>query len=110
MFGSPRTCWLIGLGGNDLLVGGPGTDRFEAGPGNDLMSARDGAAEIVRGQQGFDRARVDAGLDKRPRGSSSLSALAAAARPLSRRVPALRSETEHEPATIRRSRELAGVR
>ena len=63
LFGGPGRDRLRGLNGDDLLVGGPGTDRLEGGTGNDFISARDGAAEIVRGQEGFDRARVDTGLD-----------------------------------------------
>jgi Ca2+-binding RTX toxin-like protein len=50
---------LIGGGGRDKLVGGSGKDRFSGGAGNDTILARDRLAEIVAGNGGFDRARVN---------------------------------------------------
>ena len=49
--------------GSDLLVGGLGSDRLVAGPGDDLLRSRDSRRDVVRGQLGQDRARVDRGLD-----------------------------------------------
>jgi Ca2+-binding RTX toxin-like protein len=63
LFGGPGRDQLEGLNGDDLLVGGPGSDQLRAGAGNDFISARDGELDLVRGQEGFDRARVDIDLD-----------------------------------------------
>lgn len=54
----------LGLGGNDVVEGGPGKDVIDGGAGNDLLLARDHRKDIVRGGPGFDRARVDKGVDK----------------------------------------------
>jgi len=54
----------LGLRGNDVIEGGPGKDLLDGGSGNDLILARDGHKDIVRGGAGFDRARIDRGLDQ----------------------------------------------
>jgi Tol biopolymer transport system component len=54
----------LGEKGNDVLEGGPGMDILDGGAGNDLILARDGHKDVVRGGPGFDRARIDRGLDK----------------------------------------------
>jgi Ca2+-binding RTX toxin-like protein len=60
---------LRGLGGSDVLSGGSGADRLvgggggdslRGGSGNDTLLARDGRRDLVNGNRGFDRARVDA--------------------------------------------------
>lgn len=59
--------------GDDRAFGGPGADRITGGhgsdelrgmSGNDVFHARDGRADDVDGERGFDRARVDRGLDR----------------------------------------------
>jgi len=54
----------LGLAGNDVVDGGPERDVLDGGPGNDLVLARDHRKDTVRGGPGFDRARVDKGVDK----------------------------------------------
>ena len=54
----------LGLKGNDVIEGGPGKDLLDGGAGNDLILARDGHKDTVRGGPGFDRARLDRGLDQ----------------------------------------------
>lgn len=63
LYGGPGNDLLRGENGNDLLDGGRGWDRLLGGPGFDLLRSRDGERDIVSGQRGFDRARVDRGLD-----------------------------------------------
>jgi Ca2+-binding RTX toxin-like protein len=55
---------LVGKAGVDLLVGGPDPDTLFAGPGTDTLLARDSVRDLLRGQRGVDRARVDARLDR----------------------------------------------
>lgn len=55
---------VIGEAGNDIVEGGPGKDAIDGGPGNDLLLARDHRKDTVKGGTGFDRARVDKGVDK----------------------------------------------
>jgi Ca2+-binding RTX toxin-like protein len=64
LFGEAGPDRLRGEGGVDLLVGGTEPDRLLAGPGPDTLLARDGVRDLVRGQRGIDRARIDGGLDR----------------------------------------------
>ena len=63
LYGGPGDDLLEGGNGNDILGGGPGMDSLFGGRGDDLLSSRDGERDIVSGQRGFDRARVDRRLD-----------------------------------------------
>jgi Ca2+-binding RTX toxin-like protein len=63
LYGGPGADLLAGDLGNDILDGGRGRDRLLGGKGDDLLRARDDRRDIVNGQQGHDRARVDRGLD-----------------------------------------------
>jgi hypothetical protein len=63
LYGGPGDDVLRGDHGHDLLDGGLGRDRLFAGPGDDFLRSRDGRQDIVSGQRGHDRARVDRGLD-----------------------------------------------
>jgi Ca2+-binding RTX toxin-like protein len=63
LYGGPGDDVLRGDHGHDLLDGGLGRDRLFAGPGDDFLRSRDGRQDIVSGQRGQDRARVDRGLD-----------------------------------------------
>jgi Ca2+-binding RTX toxin-like protein len=54
---------LIGESDRDRLKGGPGKDVLRGRAGRDVLLARDGARDLVAGGSGFDRARIDAGLD-----------------------------------------------
>jgi Ca2+-binding RTX toxin-like protein len=64
LFGEAGPDKLLGEGGADLLVGGPDRDRLLAGPGPDTLLGRDSVRDLVRGQRGTDRARIDRGLDR----------------------------------------------
>src|SRR5207247_7840009 len=55
---------LIGEGGTDGIFCGPGKDDVSAGQGNDTIYARDGMRDDLGGGPGFDRARIDVGLDR----------------------------------------------
>ena len=56
---------LAGGTGADRLDGGPGRDELVGNEGNDLLLAHDGTTDSLNGGAGFDRARVDAGLQDR---------------------------------------------
>jgi RTX calcium-binding nonapeptide repeat (4 copies) len=64
---------LRGMGGNDSLVdtttsccgqAGGGSDLLAGGAGNDTISAEDLISDVIDGGAGFDRARIDVGLDR----------------------------------------------
>lgn len=55
---------LRGEDGSDLLLGGSGPDRLFGGSGPDTLRARDGMRDLVNGEAGHDRARVDQRLDR----------------------------------------------
>jgi Ca2+-binding RTX toxin-like protein len=55
---------LIGQGGDDVLRPGSGKDSVSASHGDDTIYGRDGWRDVFDGGPGFDRARVDAGLDR----------------------------------------------
>jgi Ca2+-binding RTX toxin-like protein len=63
LYGGPGDDLLDGGNGNDVLGGGPGMDRLFGRWGDDLLRSRDGERDIVSGHRGYDRARVDRGLD-----------------------------------------------
>jgi Ca2+-binding RTX toxin-like protein len=63
LYGGPGDDLLEGGDGNDILGGGPGMDRLFGRWGDDLLRSRDGERDIVSGHRGYDRARVDRGLD-----------------------------------------------
>ena len=63
VYGGPGDDMLDGANGNDFLAGGLGLDTLLAGRGDDVLRSRDGERDIVNGQRGHDRARVDRGLD-----------------------------------------------
>jgi Ca2+-binding RTX toxin-like protein len=52
-----------GASGNDMIRGGRGRDRVHGGAGRDTFYIRDGVADRLWGGRGFDRARIDHGLD-----------------------------------------------
>ena len=54
---------LRGEDGFDVLVGGDGSDRLFGGNGPDSLRARDGMRDVVNGEAGHDRARIDRRLD-----------------------------------------------
>lgn len=57
--GGPGRDRLAGGKGHDRVDGGPGPDDLSGGSGNDLLLAADGWADVVDGNRGSDRARVD---------------------------------------------------
>lgn len=79
--GNRRRDLLLGGLGNDVLLGGRGADRIrgaagrdrifggrdrdvvDGGPDNDILGMLDGESDQVKGGLGFDRARIDVGLD-----------------------------------------------
>ena len=64
IMGGPSNDLLKGGWGNDTISGGDGhEDQLRGGPENDTLLARDGLRDMVFGYLGFDRARVDIGLD-----------------------------------------------
>jgi Ca2+-binding RTX toxin-like protein len=80
--GKGRRDLLLGGLGNDVLIGGRGADRMrgadgrdrifggrdrdvvDGGPNDDTLGMRDGESDHVKGGLGFDRARIDVGLDE----------------------------------------------
>jgi hypothetical protein len=54
---------LWGRGGGDVIGGRGGRDRLFGGSGRDILRARDGDPDVVAGGTGYDRARLDVGLD-----------------------------------------------
>lgn len=61
--GGPGRDGIFGDSGNDLLFGNEGRDFIAGGPGDDTIRARDDTRDRLEGNRGFDRARVDRGLD-----------------------------------------------
>ncbi len=51
--------WAWGGPGADAIHGGPDVDRMRGGPGPDVLFARHGGRDLVSGDDGHDRARVD---------------------------------------------------
>jgi Tol biopolymer transport system component len=51
---------ILGRGGPDLIIGGLGRDVVRGGAGNDWLYTLDGAADVVDGGPGLDRADADA--------------------------------------------------
>ena len=54
---------LRGRTGDDRLIGGNGLDRMFGNSGNDVLLANDSMEDWLFGGRGFDKARVDSGLD-----------------------------------------------
>jgi serralysin len=54
---------LSGDTGDDEIIGGRGYDILRGNEGDDTLRARDGQHDLLRGQEDFDRARIDKGLD-----------------------------------------------
>ena len=63
--GYGRADYLGGNEGADTLRAGLGRDVAWGGPGNDTFMMRDRLRDVLRGQTGTDRARIDRGLDFR---------------------------------------------
>jgi Ca2+-binding RTX toxin-like protein len=63
LYGGPRRDFITGGRGRDTITGGLGVDTLRGGPSGDTFYARDRYADRVSGGTGFDRARVDRGLD-----------------------------------------------
>jgi Ca2+-binding RTX toxin-like protein len=63
LYGGPGRDRLSGGDGDDFLRGGTGKDVLHGQLGDDRLSAKDGFRDDVFGGRGFDRARVDRGLD-----------------------------------------------
>lgn len=63
LIGNSRGNGLAGGPGSDRLTGAAGHDGLFGDAGNDTLYARDGTADLVQGNEGSDRAYVDAGLD-----------------------------------------------
>jgi Ca2+-binding RTX toxin-like protein len=61
--GGPGRDGIFAGSGNDLLFGGDGRDFMNGAGGDDELRARDGIRDRITGGAGFDRARVDRGLD-----------------------------------------------
>jgi Ca2+-binding RTX toxin-like protein len=57
--GGPGPDRLTGGDGADELVGGKAKDQMRGGSGNDTLRSRDSFKDLVYGNQGTDRARVD---------------------------------------------------
>ena len=51
---------LVGGPGNDVLTGGPGSDVLLGGRGSDTIYAADGERDLIDRGRGSDRAIVDA--------------------------------------------------
>jgi Ca2+-binding RTX toxin-like protein len=64
LFGGRGGDRIQGAGGHDRIFGGGDRDVVDGGLGNDMLGMREGEADRVKGGIGFDRARVDAGLDE----------------------------------------------
>jgi Ca2+-binding RTX toxin-like protein len=64
MDGGPGADVMQGSTGRDSLFGGPGRDLVRGGRGNDRFFLRDGRRDTANGGGGFDRARIDNGLDR----------------------------------------------
>lgn len=54
---------IRGGGGDDLIRGGLGKDVLRGQKGSDRLAASDGIRDRVDGGPGFDKARIDSGLD-----------------------------------------------
>ncbi len=63
IFGGERRDALFGGPGDDRITGGPGRDLLRGNAGDDTLYARDGLRDYGSGGSGFDRARIDQGLD-----------------------------------------------
>jgi Ca2+-binding RTX toxin-like protein len=63
--GGPGRDLASGDRGNDTLRGDRGRDTLKGRVGNDILLARDGQVDRVGGGTGYDRARIDLGLDTR---------------------------------------------
>ncbi len=50
--------WLLGTGGNDILIAGSGSDILSGGEGNDVLSGG-GGADNLKGGDGFDMASYE---------------------------------------------------
>jgi Ca2+-binding RTX toxin-like protein len=50
---------MFGGAGADELIGGQAKDHLRGGRGNDTLRSRDAFKDIVDGNKGTDRARVD---------------------------------------------------
>jgi Ca2+-binding RTX toxin-like protein len=57
--GGPGTDSMFGGAGADELIGGQAKDHLRGGRGNDTLRSRDAFKDIVDGNKGTDRARVD---------------------------------------------------
>ena len=82
---------MLGVAGNDFIVGQAGVDNFNAGEGNDRSFARDGVAEAVTLWAGDGQPLVDT-IDTQPAGDCetfSAAAAAAAERSLDRKLRSL---------------------
>ena len=55
---------IQGSTGPDEFRGGPGRDLLRGGRGNDRFFLRDRWRDTANGGGGFDRARIDVGLDR----------------------------------------------
>jgi hypothetical protein len=63
MFGGVGHDDLFGQNGDDQVHGEEGVDWISGGNHDDRLFAEDGLADTVRGGSGFDRGRVDIGID-----------------------------------------------
>jgi Ca2+-binding RTX toxin-like protein len=57
--GGPGNDLMLGGGGADELIGGQAKDQMRGGSGNDTLRSKDAFKDLVYGNQGTDRARVD---------------------------------------------------
>lgn len=65
LLGGPGADTLKAGGGGDGLIGGKGRDSMLGGPGRDWFLSRDGVRDVVNGNRGLDRGRIDTGVDRR---------------------------------------------
>jgi RTX calcium-binding nonapeptide repeat (4 copies) len=56
---TPYAWQLFGRDGRDVLIGGPNPDLLWGGPGDDVLISRDGQADSVQCEDGFDIAFAD---------------------------------------------------
>lgn len=70
LWGGRQSDYVRGDVGADTITPGPGRDQARGSAGNDTFHARDGSSDVLRGGDGWDRARIDWGRDS----TSSLEA------------------------------------
>lgn len=70
--GGPGDDYVQGGNDDDVLSGDAGRDELRGGFGDDRLLARDRRADVVNGEDGYDRAQIDPGLRDRVLGVEEL--------------------------------------